>query len=304
MSTQTAAASAASSPLRAIEAMGQHPIASGRPCANVLGIQIEALDMERALQRVAETLCSGAKGYVCAIGVHGVMEAQRDPALAETFARAAITVPDGMPMVWVGRMQGLHQMQRVAGPDLMREIFRRAEFSHYRHFVYGGNPGVADTLAAVLRRNFPWTRIVGTYTPPYRDLTKTEEQKLIATIDACKPDIVWVGISAPRQERFMRHYLPQLHTQLMFGVGAAFDFHTGRIQDSPAWVKHAGLQWLHRLIQEPRRLLWRYLRNNPAFMWQIALQLTGIRAYAPSSTCAHSAGLTAETKPPCKGIAD
>lgn len=304
MSTQTAVAPVASSPLHGSEATSQPPIGSGRPCANVLGIQVEALDLERALQRVAETLRTGGKGYVCAIGVHGVMEAQRDPGLAETFARAAITVPDGMPMAWVGRMQGLGQMQRVAGPDLMREVFRRTEFSHYRHFLYGGNPGVADQLAAILRQSFPWTRIVGTHTPPYRDLTSVEEQKLIATIDTCKPDIIWVGISAPRQERFMRHYLPRLNTRLMFGVGAAFDFHTGRIQDSPAWIKRAGLQWLHRLLQEPRRLLWRYLRNNPAFLWQIALQLTGIRTYAPTSICAHSTGLASEGKPWLTGSAD
>ena len=229
MSTQTAVAPVASSPLRRSEASGQSPISARRPSANVLGIAVDALNMEQALARVAETLRSGAKGYVCAVGVHGVMEAQRDAELAETFALAAMTVPDGMPMVWVGRMQGHRQMQRVAGPDLMLEIFDRPEFSRFRHFLYGGNPGVAEQLAAALRRRFPGTRIVGTYTPPFRNLTISEENEFIATIDACKPDLIWVGISAPRQEQFMRRYLARLNTRMMFGVGAAFDFHTGRI---------------------------------------------------------------------------
>jgi len=259
-------------------------LASQRPRANVLGIQVEALDMERALSRIANALRTGHKGYVCAINVHSVMEAQRDADLAATFAGAEVTVPDGMPTVWVGRLQGHRHMQRVAGPDLMYEIFRRNEFAGCKHFFYGGNEGVAQELAANFGRRFPWVRIVGTYTPPYRSLTRTEEQCLINTVSACKPDIIWVGISTPKQEKFMRRYLPELETRLMFGVGAAFDFHTGHIQDCPEWIKRAGLQWLHRLVQEPKRLWWRYLRNNPAFLFQIALQLTGLRTYLPTST--------------------
>jgi N-acetylglucosaminyldiphosphoundecaprenol N-acetyl-beta-D-mannosaminyltransferase len=279
MSAQTVIGPAKSSRELLGEEVERPSVKTRPPCANVLGVQVEALDMDSALLRVAETLQGNQKGYVCAIGVHGVMEAQRDAALAQVFAGAAITVPDGMPMVWVGRMQGHRSMQRVAGPDLMLEVFRRQEFASYSHFLYGGQPGVADELAAALRRQFPQAKIVGTYTPPFRDLSGREEQELIATIDACEPDIIWVGISAPRQEIFMHHYLQRLKTRLMFGVGAAFDFHTGRIQDSPPWIKRAGLQWLHRLIQEPRRLWRRYFRNNPAFLWRIALQLTGLRSY-------------------------
>jgi N-acetylglucosaminyldiphosphoundecaprenol N-acetyl-beta-D-mannosaminyltransferase len=170
-------------------------------------------------------------------------------------------------------------MQRLTGPDLMLEVFRRRQLARYSHFLYGGKPGVAQELAANLSRRFPWVQIAGTYTPPFHDLTIRQEQEFISTIRKTKPAIIWVGISTPRQELFMRKYLPELDTSLMFGVGAAFDFHTGRIKDCADWIKRAGLQWLHRLAQDPRHLLWRYMRNNPAFIWQVALQLTGLKTY-------------------------
>jgi N-acetylglucosaminyldiphosphoundecaprenol N-acetyl-beta-D-mannosaminyltransferase len=281
MSTQTTVEAANSSTMRPIRTARGSGFAVEQPCANVLGVQVEALHMEQAVCRIAEMLRSKCKGYVCAIGVHSVMEAQRDTELAAAFAGAAIAVPDGMPIVWVGRLQGHSRMRRVAGPDLMLEVFRRVAFARCRHFLYGGNEGVADQLAINLKRRFPTAQIVGTYTPPFRILTREEEMELIAQVELCKPDIFWVGISTPKQEKFMRSYLPKLNTRLMFGVGAAFDFHSGRIKDSPAWVKEAGLQWLHRVMQEPRRLFWRYLRNNPLFLWRIALQLSGLKTYSP-----------------------
>jgi exopolysaccharide biosynthesis WecB/TagA/CpsF family protein len=248
------------------------------PCANVLGIGVEALDLERALTRVEDILRINQKGYVCAIGVHGILEARRNAAVAQSFAEAIIVVPDGMPMVWIGRIQGHHGMRHVTGPELMREIFRRKQFAGLTHFLYGGKEGVADDLAAQLMRQFPGTRICGTYTPPFRELTNSEEVALIATINKCKPDMIWIGISTPKQELLMRRLLPHLDTRLMFGVGAAFDFHTGRIRDCAVWIKLLGLQWLHRLLQDPKRL-WRRNVRNTAFMWHIALQLLGFRKY-------------------------
>jgi N-acetylglucosaminyldiphosphoundecaprenol N-acetyl-beta-D-mannosaminyltransferase len=247
--------------------------------AKVLGVPVEPLDMEGAIARIKEEYEGGRNGCVCLIGVHGIMEAQRDPGLAQMYACATLMVPDGMPTVWVGRWQGFHRMQRVAGPDLMMEVFRRKDFADCTHFLYGGKEGVAEELKSNLTRRFPWVQIVGTYTPPFRDLTLEEEKSFAARIHALKPDMIWVGISTPKQERFIMRMLPMLDSTLMFGVGAAFDFHTGRIKDAPPWVKRAGLQWLHRLLQDPRHLFWRYLRNNSAFLWHILLQLTGLRAY-------------------------
>ena len=155
----------------------------------------------------------------------------------------------------------------------------RSQFRHCVHFLFGGEEGVADKLSDAMQRRFPWIQIAGTYSPPFRPMTDAEERTFIATVCTLRPDIIWVGISTPKQEKFMAHYLPVLDTTLMIGVGAAFLFHTGAIQDSPAWVKRAGLQWLHRFIQEPQRLWKRYLRNNPLFIIHALLQIFGRRRY-------------------------
>ncbi len=250
--------------------------------ADVLGIDIDPTNMERALDHVRESLGGSRKGYVCVAGVHGVMEARRDHRLNPIYAGSEMTLPDGMPLVWIGRLQGHEAMRRVTGPDLMLEVFRREEFSHCRHFFYGGAPGIAEELKASLVSRFPWVSVVGTYTPPYCDLSADEESDLIARVSEVRPDIIWVGISTPRQELFMARYLARLDTKLMFGVGAAFDYHTGRIRDCDEWIKQVGMQWLHRLLQDPKRLWKRYLRNNPAFLWHITCQFAGLRKTAPS----------------------
>jgi N-acetylglucosaminyldiphosphoundecaprenol N-acetyl-beta-D-mannosaminyltransferase len=252
--------------------------ATPRLCANVLGVAVDAVHLEQALSLIAARLRRGAKGYVCAVGVQSILEAMRDDAVADAFEHAALSLPDGAPTVWVGRAQGHRTMDHVTGPVVMREIFARPQFSGYSHFFYGGKPGVADELASTLCRQYPWTRVTGSYTPPFRELTAGEEVDLVALINRQRPDIVWVGISSPRQDLFMRQLLPRLDTCLMFGVGAAFDFLSGRIRMCPEWMKRAGLHWLHRLAQDPRRL-WRRNVRNTAFLWHIALQLIGARTF-------------------------
>ena len=170
-------------------------------------------------------------------------------------------------------------MRRVFGPDLMLEVCEMSVREGYTHFLYGGSDGVAEQLSAALSRRFPGLRIVGTYNPPFRPLNQIEQEELSARVASVKPDIFWVGLSTPKQERFMSEYLPRLDTLVMVGVGAAFDLHTGRIQDAPAWVKQSGLQWLHRLGQEPRRLWKRYLYNNPRFVIKMTSQLLGLSKY-------------------------
>jgi N-acetylglucosaminyldiphosphoundecaprenol N-acetyl-beta-D-mannosaminyltransferase len=247
--------------------------------ANVLGIGIDAVNMEQALARVANALSSRQKGYVCFAGVHGVMEAQRDPTLANIYVGSMLAAPDGMPTVWVGRQQGYKNMERVAGPDLMFEVISRKEFRGYSHFLCGGKDGIAQELRDELITRCPGVKIIGAYTPPFGPMSQAQEREFVAMIEDLKPDVIWVGISTPKQERFMAHYLPILDTTLMFGVGAAFDFHTGRIADCADWIKKAGLQWLHRLIQDPKHLWKRYLRNNPPFLFYSFLQLVGLKSY-------------------------
>jgi N-acetylglucosaminyldiphosphoundecaprenol N-acetyl-beta-D-mannosaminyltransferase len=248
------------------------------PRVNVLGVGVSAIDMESALSVVKEALEHGQRGYVCVTGVHGVMEAQADPDFRRIQNLSMLTTPDGMPLVWAGRL-GAFRIGRVYGPDLMQNICGISPGLGYRHFFFGGKPGVAQKLKHTMEAKFPGLAVVGTYTPPFRRLTAAEEADLYRMVEAGKPDLFWVGLSTPKQERFMSEYINRLPVKIMVGVGAAFDIHTGAIKDSPGWVKNAGLQWLHRLLQEPKRLWRRYLFNNPRFLYQAMLQLLRLKQF-------------------------
>jgi N-acetylglucosaminyldiphosphoundecaprenol N-acetyl-beta-D-mannosaminyltransferase len=256
--------------------------------ADVLGVKVSAIDLSGAVDMADQWIEAENRGYVCVTGVHGVMEAQADPEFRRILNHAAINTPDGMPMSWVGRLQGFTQMDRVYGPDFMTAMCELSERRGYRHFLYGGQPGIAELLKESLQSKHPGLQVVGTYTPPFRDLTAEEEEEVFAQVRAAKPHILWVGMSTPKQERFMAQYIDRLQVPLLVGVGAAFDYHTGRIRDCSPWIKRAGLQWLHRLLQDPKRLWKRYLRNNPAFAWNVALQMSGLRRY-PSAPDAGTA---------------
>jgi N-acetylglucosaminyldiphosphoundecaprenol N-acetyl-beta-D-mannosaminyltransferase len=260
------------------------------PCANVLGVRVSAVDLKSAVDLSDQWIRSASgHAYICATGVHGVMEAHADSEVRRVLNHALINVPDGMPMSWVGHLQGFRNMDRVFGPDFMISMCRLSVERGYRSFLYGGKPGVAPLLGETLQRKVPGLQVVGTYTPPFRSLNSDEEKELLAQVRESRPHILWVGLSTPKQERFMAQYVDCLQVPLMVGVGAAFDFHTGAIRDCSQWVKRSGFQWLHRLIQDPRHLWKRYLRNNPAFLWHIALQLSRLRQY-PSGLQAASMG--------------
>jgi|CZKZ01.1.fsa_nt_gi N-acetylglucosaminyldiphosphoundecaprenol N-acetyl-beta-D-mannosaminyltransferase len=247
--------------------------------ANVLGVRISAVDMDRAVNIADGWIAAGNPGYACVTGVHGVIEAQTNPEFLRILNQAAINTPDGMPMAWVGWLQGHRNMDRVYGPDFMMAMCKLSEERGYRNFLYGGNPGVAELLRESLLHRFPGLKLVGTYTPPFRALNPDEERELVEQVRDSKPHILWVGLGTPKQERFMAQYLHQLEVPLLVGVGAAFDFHTGRLHECSGWVKRAGLQWVHRLIQDPKRLWKRYLHCVPAFLWHIAWQFSGLRHY-------------------------
>lgn len=250
-----------------------------RPRVNVLGVGIDAVSPQIVLDQLLGASDALRMGYVCVTGVHGVMEAQRDPELMRILNDSLLTVPDGMPTVWMGRLQGHRKMARVYGPTLMLDVCRRSVETGHTHFFFGGNPGVADDLAKRLAERFPGLRVVGTFAPPFRPLNEAEEHALVEQVAKAKPDFFWVGLSTPKQERFMAAYHGRIAAKVMLGVGAAFDMHSGRTRQAPCWMQRNGLEWLFRMLQEPRRLFWRYARNNPAFVVSALLQIAGVRQY-------------------------
>ena len=247
---------------------------------NVLGVGLSAINLRLALEAVGKALAQKSKGYICVTGVHGVMEAQQDARLRSILNASFLNTPDGMPMVWIGRLNGCREMDRVYGPDLMLLVCEYARDHGHTHFLYGGGEGVAPELQRRLEAKFPGIKIVGTYTPPFRPLNETEEANLIRLVNEKKPDIIWVGLSTPKQEKFMAQYQDKFDATLMFGVGAAFDFHAGRVRQAPRWMQRSGLEWFFRLCCEPRRLWRRYLRNNPLFAFRFFCQWTGLKKYA------------------------
>ncbi len=249
------------------------------PRFHVLGVSVSAMDLRIAVEAILESARERRKGYICVTGVHGITEAQADPEFRRILNESFLNTTDGMPLVWLGRHYVKPEVQRVYGPDLMFAMFNATRALPFRHFFYGGAPGVAEELKAKLQARFSGVQIAGTFTPPFRPLNPDEEAALSAQVRAAKPDLMWIGLGTPKQERFMAEYLPRLDVTLMAGVGAAFDFHSGRVKQAPVWMQRSGMEWFHRLCSEPRRLGRRYLINNPLFLWRVALQLAGIRQY-------------------------
>ncbi|MGA2174053.1 MAG: WecB/TagA/CpsF family glycosyltransferase [Verrucomicrobiota bacterium] len=247
--------------------------------ANVLGVAVSPINMEIAVERIARALEKREKGYICVTGVHGVSEAQSDAGFRQILNRAFLCTPDGMPLVWVGRWQGQRQMDRVYGPDLMLAVMQLSEQTGWRHFFYGGANGTAAALRQRLLERFPKLQVVGTHEPPFRPLNAAEEESLKESIRLARPDVMWIGLSTPKQERFMAEHLQKLEATLMVGVGAAFDFHAGKVRQAPRWMQRCGLEWLFRLGCEPRRLWKRYLKNNPLFVWRIFCQFAGLKKF-------------------------
>jgi N-acetylglucosaminyldiphosphoundecaprenol N-acetyl-beta-D-mannosaminyltransferase len=251
---------------------------------DVLGVHVSTVDRPSAVEEIARFIDAGERTYVCVTGVHGVMESRRDPALAEIHNRSGLTTPDGMPMVWAARRAGARHTARVYGPDLMLDVCQRSLVEGWRHYFYGAGPGVAEELAGRLAGRFSGLEVAGTMSPPFGAVSDDEDERTVAEINATGADIVWVGLSTPKQERWMASHRDRLTAPVLIGVGAAFDMHAGRLPQAPRWVQGAGLEWAYRLYREPRRLWRRYLSNNPAFVTAIARRPP--RLVAPSTPLA------------------
>lgn len=211
--------------------------------------------------------------FICVTSVHGVITAHRDSAISEILNASDIATPDGMPLVWALRSLGVKEQTRVYGPTLMLRLCEDAERHGHRVFLYGGLEETLPRLQSRLTSFFPGLQIVGSYSPPFRPLTREEDRLVRQRIVDSNAEIVFVGISTPKQERWMYSHREAFPGIVMIGVGAAFDFHAGRVRQAPGWMQRNGLEWLFRLTMEPRRLWHRYLVETPRFLPLWGLQL-------------------------------
>jgi len=246
---------------------------------NVLGVGVSAINMGDALDAIDRWIDADQRSYVCVTGVHGVMESQHDPDIRAIHNAAGMVTPDGMPLVWLLKLARRRHADRVYGPDLMLAAFERSVRRGHRHFLYGSSEDTLAKLRANLEARFPGCRIVGTHSPPFRPLTAEEGAAVVRAIDDSGADIVWVGLSTPKQERWMAAHRPLLRAPVLVGVGAAFDFHAGVKRQAPRFIQRSGFEWLFRMLSEPRRLWKRYATNNPAFVARVLGQLTGVLHY-------------------------
>jgi N-acetylglucosaminyldiphosphoundecaprenol N-acetyl-beta-D-mannosaminyltransferase len=228
---------------------------------------------------MAEAVGENRRDYVCTCPVYTLMAGHERREVRAALNGAAWVTPDGMPVVWALKLRGAREVGRVYGPDLMLALSAVSAERGYRQFYLGGGPGVAEALAETMRQRYPGLTVAGIYAPPFRKQTADEEAAMVAHINTVNAHIVWVGLGSPKQDLWMARFRPALQAPLLIGVGAAFDFFTGRQAQAPRWMQRAGLEWLFRLAREPRRLWRRYLVYNPKFVLHLALQLTGLRRY-------------------------
>lgn len=250
---------------------------------NTLGVGVSPINLETAADRIEDWVKSRGRTYVCVTGVHGVVESQRDAKLRAIHNRAGLVTPDGMPLVRLGRLVGFRSMDRVYGPDLMLEVVLRSVARRYSHYFYGATDATLARLCSNLAHRFPGVRISGVHSPPFRPLTNVEKEDVARRINASSADIVWVGLSTPKQEKWMAEMRSRLEAPVLIGVGAAFDFLAGNVRQAPRWMQRACLEWLFRLCMEPRRLWPRYAVNNPWFVYLVTLQLLRLRRFDLSS---------------------
>jgi N-acetylglucosaminyldiphosphoundecaprenol N-acetyl-beta-D-mannosaminyltransferase len=245
----------------------------------VLGVPLALTDYGQTLDWIDAAVQAGERGYVCVAATHMVMVCQEDADTRRAVLGSSLTVPDGKPLVWAMNALGHHDLRdRVYGPELMDRACLRAARAGTPIFLYGGrSPEALALLVARLEERHPGLRVAGAHCPPFRELDPAEEDAVVEDIDSSGAQVVWVGIGAPKQEKWMARMRPRLDAPVLVGVGAAFDFHAGLVPMAPSWMQRSGLEWLFRLAQEPRRLWRRYLRYNPRFVAGVARQWLGER---------------------------
>jgi len=243
---------------------------------NILGVGVNAVNMRMAVDEIEGWIEERRQNFVLNVPAHCIVECLRDDNLRKIYNRAGLVNPDGMPIAWIARWMGHRHVSQVCGPDLMLTLCERSVSRGYRHFLYGGwPPQVVEQLASKLEKKFPGIQIVGKFAPPFRSLTEAEDTEITAMINGTKPDIVWVGLGAAKEEFWTVSHMGRVTASALIGVGAAFDFHAGIKTRAPRWMSQAGLEWFFRVLTEPKRLAPRYFKDNPVFVWNVLLQALG-----------------------------
>jgi N-acetylglucosaminyldiphosphoundecaprenol N-acetyl-beta-D-mannosaminyltransferase len=239
---------------------------------DVLGVKISAVDPHRAEEVIADMIVRRQKGYVCVAPVSTVMDGQKDPAYRQIINSADMVTPDGAPIAWLGRLAGHEHVRRTYGPDLMLRLCDHGRARGWKHFFYGGTPEVCDKLGHCLKAGFPGLQVVGKVSPPFMPKAMPLDKELAAQINAAQPDIIWVGLGAPKQDFWNVLNRAALDAPVLIGIGAAFDFLSGMKPQAPRWMQNMGLEWLFRLCCEPKRLWRRYLIGNSQFLGLLLVQ--------------------------------
>ena len=250
----------------------QHAIdKSAIPTVNILGVRIAAINMDWLLRYTQQHIHDLSGDYICVANVHTTVTASEDAEYLAVQNGGVMAIPDGGPLSSVGRRRGAKEMSRTTGPAYMGEVFKISVKNGYRHYFYGSTEQTLELLRTSLERDYPGIQIAGMYSPPFRPLTEEEDRQIVAQINEAQADFVWIGLGAPKQEKWMAAHQGKVHG-VMVGVGAGFNFYAGNLKRAPEWMQKANLEWLFRLIMEPRRLFKRYLVTNSKFIWRAVIR--------------------------------
>lgn len=241
------------------------------PTCNIMGVNIATINMDWLLEFTKKYISDLKGEYMCVSNVHTTVMSYDDENYKNVQNSAIMAIPDGGPLSSVGRKRGHKKMDRTTGPSYMKEIFDISEEKGYTHYFYGSTDETLKKLSENLKKDYPNIKIAGMYSPPFREITKQEDMDIINKINITNPDFVWVGLGAPKQEIWMYNHKDKING-FMVGVGAGFDYFAGNIKRAPVWMQKSNLEWLYRLMQDPKRLFKRYFYTNTKFIWNVIIR--------------------------------